>query len=329
MKILVTGGAGFIGTHLCLSLASSESNQVIALDALLEPSSKYRERILAESGVRNINFQLGVDAGFEELSAGFDLVYHLAAESHNDSSIASPGLSAINNISATIDVLEAARRQNYRLHIVSTDEVFGDHPPGSEEYFMLDSNYRPSSPYSASKASGDLLAMAWLRTFETRVSWSYCGNNYGRFQSPTKLIPRTVALLEAEKKPVVYGDGVNERDWVHVSDHVKALELIGMEGRAGEGYMISAEDVVQNKAIFSQLLDVFERPADFLEHGIERPGHDFRYAMKVSANLSSLGWTPQRKGIIGQLKKVADQMISDHSSGVFPLVNVRDKGVSS
>jgi len=315
MRFLVTGGAGFIGSAVCRRLASNPNNYVVNYDLLTYAGNLTSLREI--ESLPNYKFVQGdiCDGGkFAHIltTENIDIVLHLAAESHVDRSIDGPGAFIETNISGTFKILNAARsyfeslvgekRDNFRFHHVSTDEVFGDLPL-YEGIFTEETSYAPSSPYSASKAASDHLVRAWYETYGLPVVLSNCSNNYGPYHFPEKLIPLvTLNALDEHELPV-YGKGENVRDWLHVEDHAAALELVATEGRIGESYNIGGNAERQNidvvRTICSQLDKKKPRQNgqsydDLIAFVTDRPGHDRRYAIDATKIKEELGWTPSR-----------------------------------
>lgn len=312
MKIIVTGGAGFIGSALVRHLLQQTDAQVTVVDKLTYAANL--DSLRPVSGAANYRLlQLDIcdaDAMVAMMAAEQpDLVMHLAAESHVDRSITGSRAFAETNIMGTYNLLEAARaywqdlpedkRDAFRFLHVSTDEVFGS--LGEQGAFCETTAYDPSSPYSASKAASDHLALAWHRTYGLPVMISNCSNNYGPYQFPEKLIPLTILnALEGQPLPI-YGDGLNVRDWLFVDDHVRALVAIAKDGRPGETYMVGGMNERTNLAVVEQICDLVDaaRPGDaprrelmtFVE---DRPGHDRRYAVDASKLVRELSWQPEQ-----------------------------------
>ncbi|NLX49382.1 MAG: dTDP-glucose 4,6-dehydratase [Methanospirillum sp.] len=291
MRLLVTGGCGFIGTNFVRDqLARHPDRTVVNLDALtyagnpanladLAPDPRY---LFVHGDIRDA-------ALVETLVEGADAVVHFAAESHVDRSIADPGAFVSTNVQGTFTLLEAARRAGVERFVhVSTDEVYGSIREGA---FREADPLRPSSPYSASKAGSDLLALAYHATHGLPVAVTRCSNNYGPYQFPEKLIPLFVTnLLEGEKVPV-YGSGKNVREWIYVLDHCRAVDLVLEKGAPGEVYNIGSGVEKTNLEITDALLRLLGRDGSWVEHVEDRKGHDFRYAIDCS-KLRSLGWAP-------------------------------------
>ncbi len=312
MKVLVTGGAGFIGSAVCRKLVQMPGMSVVNLDKLTYAASLLSLRELeghSDYAFERIDICDG-DAVLRAMqSHSVDAVMHLAAESHVDRSIDAPAAFVQTNIGGTYVLLEAARTYwnetlenaaHFRFHHISTDEVFGDLPfDGS--LFNEATPYAPSSPYSASKASSDHLVWAWHRTYGLPVVMTNCSNNYGPFQFPEKLIP-LVTLNASEGKPLpVYGTGKNVRDWLHVDDHVEALLAVLQRGTIGECYTIGGNSERTNLGVVETICDCLDardplpQPRrSLITHVTDRPGHDRRYAIDASKIKRDLGWTPSR-----------------------------------
>lgn len=293
-KILVTGGAGFIGSNLVemlLQRSSPDENfEIKVLDILTYagnpdnlPSSPLVTLIVGD--VRNQEL-------VDELVASVDCVYHLAAESHVDRSIESSRIFIDTNVFGTLNILEAVRKHNKRLVLVSTDEVYGSIEKG---FANENSKLNPSSPYSASKASSDLLAISYHETFGTDVVITRCANNYGPKQYPEKLIPLIISKALVGEKLPIYGDGTNVRDWIHVDDHCDGLILAMNSGKSGEIYNFGDIEHVRNIDLVKKILSHLEISEDLIEFVPDRLGHDFRYAITSEKARLELQWQPTRK----------------------------------
>ena len=294
MRVLVTGGAGFIGANFVhYTLAHHPEYDVTVLDALTYAGNKANLALIADK----ITFVEGdiCDARLvNKLVSAADVVVHFAAESHNDNSLRNPWPFVNTNIVGTYTILEAVRKHNKRLHHISTDEVFGDLELDNPNRFNEATPYSPSSPYSATKAGSDHLVRAWVRSFGVQATISNCSNNYGPYQHIEKLIPRTITNVLSDIKPKLYGEGKNVRDWIHVDDHNNAVHLILQKGKIGETYIIGADnDHTNNKMIIEMIVELMGKPNDWYEHVKDRPGHDMRYAMDSSKIRRELGWQPQ------------------------------------
>lgn len=312
MRILVTGGAGFIGSAVCRRLVLQTGAAVINVDKLTYAASLASvaslERCEPYAFLQSdICDREVIDLAFADYEP--DAIIHLAAESHVDRSINGPGAFVNTNIVGTYTLLEAARaycerlplprRKKFRFIHVSTDEVYGS--LGPDDLFREDTPYRPSSPYSASKAASDHLALAWFRTYGLPVIVSNCSNNYGPYQFPEKLIPLTT-LNAIDQKPLpVYGNGTNIRDWIHVDDHAAGLIRLLYEGKPGEKYNFGGDAERSNIEVVTQICDVLDRlsPSEGARRSLitfvpDRPGHDARYAIDASKARRELGWKPTR-----------------------------------
>lgn len=298
MRLLVTGGAGFIGSNFVrLTGRVRPDTQITVLDSFTYAAN---EASLVDAQCDVIRGDIADRETLDEILSGFgpnDAIVHFAAESHNDNSIAAPGQFVHTNITGTFEILEAARRHDVRLHHVSTDEVYGDLPLGTPEAFTEDTAYRPSSPYSASKASADMLVRAWIRTYGLRATLSNCSNNYGPRQHVEKFIPRQITTLIDGGRPRLYGSGDNVRDWIHVDDHNAAVWEILERGRMGETYLIGADGQASNREIVRELCLLCDRAPEDVDFVTDRPGHDRRYAIDATKLRTELGWVPERTNL--------------------------------
>lgn len=292
MRVLITGGAGFIGANFVhQTLAERPDADVTVLDKLTYAGNRDSLADVEEK----INFVEGDVADpdvIDPLVAESDLVVHFAAESHNDNSLKDPSPFIRSNIEGTFQILEAVRRHSVRLHHISTDEVYGDLELDDPAKFEVDTPYNPSSPYSASKASSDMLVRAWARSFGIEATISNCSNNYGPYQHIEKFIPRQITNLIDGVKPKLYGAGANVRDWIHVLDHNRAVWAIIERGRIGDTYLIGADGELNNKQVVELILEMMGHAPDDYEHVADRPGHDLRYAIDNSKLLEETGWEP-------------------------------------
>ncbi|MDP9806028.1 dTDP-glucose 4,6-dehydratase [Trueperella bonasi] len=293
MKILVTGGAGFIGANFVNYTASEVADaEVTVVDKLTYAGNKDSIEELG-SKVTLVEGDIADRDVIDPLVEQSDLVVHFAAESHNDNSLRDPWPFIQSNIIGTYQILESLRRHGGRLHHVSTDEVYGDLELGSPRKFLPGDPYVPSSPYSASKAASDHLVRAWVRSFGLEATLSNCSNNYGPYQHVEKFIPRTVTNMIDGVKPRVYGTGEQVRDWIHVYDHNTAVWDIINKGRIGETYLIGADGEKTNLEVTQLILEEFGHDKDDFDHVADRPGHDQRYAIDNTMLVEELGWQPR------------------------------------
>ena len=297
MRVLVTGGAGFIGTNFVLRASRIRPDWAITvLDVLTYAANRENLDAVAD----RVGLVVGSVADedlVDTLVREHDLVVHFAAESHNDNSLDDPWPFVDTNIIGTYRVLEAVRRHGTRLHHVSTDEVYGDLGLDDSARFSETTPVNPSSPYSASKAAADLLVRAWVRSFAITATLSNCSNNYGPYQHVEKFIPRQITNILSDVKPKLYGAGANVRDWIHVDDHNDAVITIVEKGRPGETYLIGADGEQSNRQIIAMLLEIMGKPADWFELVSDRPGHDLRYAIDASKLRAETGWEPQYRDV--------------------------------
>ena len=311
MKILITGGAGFIGANFVFYMLKEHPDyDIVCLDALtyagnletLEPAMKNDRFKFVKGDVadREAVFKL-----FEE--EGFNVVVNFAAESHVDRSIEDPGIFLKTNILGTQVLMDACNKNGIdRFHQVGTDEVYGDLPLDRPDLFFTETTpITASSPYSASKASADLLVMAYHRTYGLPVTISRCSNNYGPYQFPEKLIPLMIANALADKELPVYGEGLNVRDWLYVEDHCRAIDLILHEGKVGEVYNIGGHNEMKNIDIVKLICKYLDKPETLIKYVTDRKGHDLRYAIDPTKIHEELGWLPTTMFADG-IKKTID-----------------------
>ena len=299
MNILVTGGAGFIGSNFIFyEREHHPEDRIVCLDALTYAGNlSTLASVLDKPGFRFVKMDIrdreAVFGLFEEEK--FDIVVNFAAESHVDRSIENPGIFLETNILGTANLMDACRKYGVgRFHQVSTDEVYGDLPLDRPDLFFTEETpIHTSSPYSSSKAAADLLALAYYRTFGLPVSISRCSNNYGPYQFPEKLIPLMIANSLADKPLPVYGTGENVRDWLYVEDHCKAIDLIMRKGRVGEVYNIGGPNEMANIDIVKIILKELGKPESLITFVTDRKGHDMRYAIDPAKIHRELGWLPE------------------------------------
>jgi len=293
MKILVTGGAGFIGSNFVhFTRRHHRDIDLVVLDALT--SAGNRDNLAPVLGELDMVEGDICDAALVDgLVERVDAVVHFAAESHNDNSFLYPLTFAETNVMGTVTLLEAVRKHGKRMHHVSTDEVYGDLELDEPRKFQPDDPYRPSSYYSASKAAADHFVRAAFRQFDVAVTLSNCSNNYGPYQHVEKFIPRQITNVLTGQKPKLYGNGTNVRDWIHVDDHNSAVHAILDRGRLGETYLIGANCEKTNIEVVTSILEQMGMEPDWFEFVKDRPGHDARYAIDASKLRDELGWSPQ------------------------------------
>jgi dTDP-glucose 4,6-dehydratase len=293
MRLLVTGGAGFIGANFVHGTVTDRPDvAVTVLDALTYAGSRESLNTLADR-IRLVEGDITDEPLVDRLVAESDAVVHFAAETHVDNSLADPAPFLRSNVVGTFSVLEAVRRHGVRLHHISTDEVYGDLPLNEAVRFTAATPYNPSSPYSATKASADLLVRAWVRSFRVRATISNCSNNYGPYQHVEKFIPRAITNVLTGRRPKLYGTGANVRDWIHVDDHNSAVWRILDDGVPGETYLIGAAGERDNASVLRSILELMDRDPDDFEHVPDRAGHDLRYAIDATPLREELGWAPR------------------------------------
>jgi dTDP-glucose 4,6-dehydratase len=299
MRVLVTGGAGFIGANFVHWTREHRPQvELTVLDALTYAGSG---ESLADAAPL-VRGDITDAALVDRLVAEHDLVVHFAAETHNDNSLSDPSPFVQTNLVGTFTLLEAVRRHGTRLHHISTDEVYGDLELDDPQRFTEATPYNPSSPYSSTKAGSDMLVRAWVRSFGITATISNCSNNYGPYQHVEKFIPRQITNVLDGMRPKLYGDGLNVRDWIHVDDHNSAVWAIVDKGRSGETYLIGADGEETNKSVVQAILRELGQPEDAFDLVRDRPGHDRRYAIDSSKLRTELGWTPQYADFASGLK---------------------------
>ncbi|MGI8761080.1 MAG: dTDP-glucose 4,6-dehydratase [Jatrophihabitantaceae bacterium] len=303
MRVLVTGGAGFIGANFVHhTLAQRPDAEVSVLDALTYAAS---EDSLApvRNRIRFVRGDVADPVAVDVLVKESDVVVHFAAESHNDNSLRDPSPFVHTNLLGTFTILEAVRRHGTRLHHISTDEVYGDLELDDPARFTPESPYNPSSPYSSTKAGSDLLVRAWVRSFGIHATISNCSNNYGPYQHIEKFIPRQITNVLSGIRPKLYGAGENVRDWIHVEDHNAAVWAIIDRGRSGQTYLIGADGERDNRGVLELILELMGRPGDWYDRVTDRVGHDLRYAIDSSKLREELGWRPRYTDLRAGLKQ--------------------------
>ncbi len=291
-NLLVTGGAGFIGSNFVhLVRRTGGADRITVLDKLTYAGNATNLDGVLDS-IELVVGDIADDTLVDRLVADHDVIVHFAAESHNDNSLLDPWPFVETNVIGTFRLLEAVRTHAKRFHHVSTDEVYGDLELDDPAKFRESTPYNPSSPYSATKASSDLLVRAWVRSFGVEATISNCSNNYGPRQHIEKFIPRQITNVLSGITPKLYGTGENVRDWIHVDDHNAAVVDIIAKGRSGETYLIGANGERDNLAVMRLILTMMGESADAFDHVNDRPGHDKRYAIDASKIAAELDWKP-------------------------------------
>ncbi len=296
MTLLVTGGAGFIGSNFILYwMRNHPDDQIVNFDKLTYAGNL--ENLKEVQDNPNYTFIKGDICNPLEVDAvmqGIDIVVHFAAESHVDRSIMEPGAFVLTNVVGTQVLLDSALKNKVnRFHHISTDEVFGALDLNSTDKFSEQTKYNPHSPYSASKAGSDHLVRAYYDTFDLPITITNCSNNFGPFHFPEKMIPLAITNLLEGKKVPIYGDGLYVRDWLYVEDHCRAIEAVLLNGKVGETYCVGGmADDVSNLDVAKKIIKILGKSEDEIEFVKDRPGHDRRYAVDFSKIKNELGWEP-------------------------------------
>ena len=309
MKLLVTGGLGFIGSNFILKILNEkQKNSVVNVDAELFGSNHQNlKSIKNHDNYRFVKGNITNRHLMEDLISECDAVVNFAAESFVDRSIADANPFLVSNIRGTFTILDIIKEQKKRLVQISTDEVFGSLESTSAKE---NSRFNPSSPYAATKAAAELLVNSYIVTYDCDCVITRCTNNYGSRQFPEKLIPKTLILASQNKKVPIYGEGKNIRDWIFVDDHCEAVYKVLLKGRSGESYNISANNEVDNLTIVKKILEILDKPQDLIKSVEDRPGHDFRYSLDSSKVRSQLNWSENTNFDDG-LKKTVDWYLSN------------------
>lgn len=304
-NILVTGGCGFCGSAFVRYVVNNIPNvRVTILDKLTYAANPDSIAGLPQDRVKLVVGDICNSDLLDKVVPGHDAIIHYAAESHNDNSIIDSGPFVKTNIEGTYRLLETARKHQVRFHHISTDEVFGDLALDDPLRFTEESPYRPSSPYSSSKAASDMLVRAWIRTYGLQATISNCCNNYGPYQHPEKFIPHSIACVRCGERPKLYGDGLNVRDWIHVDDHARAVWLILTKGKIGETYLVGANCERSNLEVLKLILKVMGKDEDFIDWVKDRPGHDRRYAIDAGKLRRELGWAPIHGDLAAEISRL-------------------------
>ncbi|MCG0640428.1 dTDP-glucose 4,6-dehydratase [Lactiplantibacillus plantarum] len=320
-NLLVTGGAGFIGSNFVHYVYNHHPEvKITILDKLTYAGNRANLEEILGDRVKLVVGDICDAPLVDELMQQTDAVVHYAAESHNDNSLKNPWPFIETNIIGTYTLIQSAHKFNKRFHHVSTDEVYGDlplredlpgHSEGVGEKFTPTSRYKPSSPYSSSKASSDLLVRAWVRSFGLQATISNCSNNYGPYQYIEKFIPRQITNILSGIRPKLYGSGKNVRDWIHTNDHSAAVWDILNKGKIGETYLIGADGEMNNKDVLEMILELMGQPKDAYDVVKDRPGYDLRYAIDSTKLRTELGWQPEFTDFRSGLKATID-WYTDH-----------------
>ena len=316
MRLLVTGGLGFIGSNFILNtIKNNDEISITNVDAELLGSN--HNNLLELKNSLNYNFVKGNITNkvlMEKLIADTDAIINFAAETFVDRSILDANQFLVSNIRGTYTILETIRKQKKRLIQISTDEVYGslENESATEEY-----RFNPSNPYAATKASAELLVNAYVKTYDLDCVITRCTNNYGPRQFYEKLIPKTIFLANNNKRIPIYGEGKNIRDWIFVDDHCDAVFKVLLDGKQGQSYNISANNELDNISIVNKILEILDKPSDLIEYVTDRPGHDLRYSLDSSKIQDSLNWKPQTSfddGLKSTIDWVLDQPDSKNIS---------------
>ena len=306
MRLLVTGGAGFIGANFVhTALRGRPQVSVTVLDALTYAGSRESLAPVADR-IRLVEGDVTDAELVSRLVGEADAVVHFAAETHVDNALADPEPFLHTNVVGTYTVLEAVRRHGVRLHHVSTDEVYGELTLDDSQRFTPDTPYKPSSPYSSTKAAADMLVLAWVRSYGVRATISNCSNNYGPYQHVEKFIPRQITNVLTGRRPKLYGSGANVRDWIHVDDHNSAVWRILDDGHPGRTYLIGADGERDNLSVLRMILQLMGREPDDFDHVADRAGHDLRYAIDPTVLYDELCWAPKHTDFAEGLRATID-----------------------
>ena len=306
-NIIVTGGCGFIGSNFVRYVVRNHPEvHITVIDALTYAGNIENIAGLPRDRVEFVHGNICDEDLLNRVVPGHDAIVHYAAESHNDNSIANPEPFIQTNVVGTFRLIQAARKFDVRYHHVSTDEVYGDLALDDPARFTEETPYRPSSPYSSTKASSDMLVRAWFRTYGLKMTISNCSNNYGPYQHVEKFIPRQITNILEGIRPKLYGDGLNVRDWINTEDHSSAVWTILTQGRLGETYLIGADGERDNITVLRDILRVMGKDENDFDHVKDRPGHDRRYAIDSSKLRRELGWTPAHTDFESGLRETID-----------------------
>ena len=305
-NIVITGGAGFIGSNFVRYINKKYPEVKITIVDKLTYASTIEtiEDLLENDNITFEKLDITDYKSIEKIVKNKDLIVNFAAESHNDNSLENPHSFLMSNIVGTYNLLELSKKYNIRYHHISTDEVYGDIELESTEQFNENSQYKPSSPYSATKAASDMLVKGWIRSFNIKATISNCSNNYGPYQHPEKFIPRQITNILNNKKPILYGNGLNVRDWIHVEDHSQAVDLIIDNGRIGDTYLIGVNNEINNITVLKQILKEMNKEEDYFDFVEDRKGHDLKYSINPTKLNKELNFKPKHTDFNKGLKEI-------------------------
>ena len=306
MRMLVTGGAGFIGANFVHAMVREHPEVAVTVVDAMTYAGSQDSLAPVQDDVELVRGDITDTELIGKLVAESDAVVHFAAETHVDNALADPEPFVRTNVVGTFAILEAVRQHGVRLHHVSTDEVYGDLELDDPHRFTSATPYNPSSPYSSTKAAADMLVRSWVRSYGVRATISNCSNNYGPYQHVEKFIPRQITNVLTGRRPKLYGKGANVRDWIHVDDHNRAVWRILEDGAIGRTYLIGADGERDNLSVMRAVLRAMGRDADDFDFVPDRAGHDVRYAIDPSVLRDELGWTPKHTDFEAGLRETID-----------------------